>query len=258
MLFVGLDLGLSAAKAVLLEDQRIIAHKILLYEDESEITARNILNLLLAEAGLKVDDVESIVSTGVARKEVPFAKYNRTEQVCIAKGANLLFPSVRTVLDTGAGGCRAMSLGDEGKLADFASNSKCAGGTGSFIEAASKVLQLDTEALDKLALKAKSTAHVTNYCAVFAESEIISNIHRGYPIETICAGICESVMQRMIDVLRRVDTQKDVLLCGGVAKYRTIVKMFDSELGFPVRVPEDPQIIGALGAALSARDLMRK
>jgi predicted CoA-substrate-specific enzyme activase len=258
MLSIGLDLGLSSVKAVLLENQRIIAHKILLYEDESETTARKILNLLLAEAGLNFDDIDSIVSTGVGRKEAPFAKINRSEQICLAKGAYHLFPSVRTVLETGAGGCRAMSLGDQGKLIDFASNSKCAGGTGSFIEAASKVLQLDLEALDKLALKAESTAHVTSYCAVFAESEIISNIHRGFPIDNICAGICESVMQRMMDVLRRVATQKDVLLCGGVATYQTIVKMFDSELGFPVLVPEDPQVIGALGAALVSRDLAKK
>jgi predicted CoA-substrate-specific enzyme activase len=258
MLCVGVDMGLSSVKAVLLEGQKIIAHKRLLYEDESSIMSRRIIDHLLKEVGLSFDDVESVVSTGVGRKEVSFATAHRTEQICLAKGAYHLFPSARTAMDTGAGGCRAMSLGDQGKLLDFASNSKCAAGTGSFIEAASKVLRLDLETLDKHALKAESIAHVTSYCAVFAESEIISNIHRGFHIDTICAGICESVMQRMIDVLRRVDTQKDVLLCGGVAKYRTIVKMFDSELGFPVLVPEDPQIVGALGAALVARNLAKK
>jgi len=258
MVFVGLDMGLFSVKAVLLENHRIISHKILLYEDESEKTAQRIMDLLLAEAGLDFDDIESVVSTGMGRKEVPFAKINRTEQVCLAKGAYYLFPSVRTVLDTGAGGCRSLTLDDEGKFSDFASNSKCAGGTGSFIEAAGKVLQLDLETLDKLALKADSTAPVTSYCAVFAESEIISNIHHGFPVDNICAGICESVMQRMMDLLRRVDTQKDVLLCGGVAKYRTIVRMFDKELGFPVLIPENPLIIGALGAALIAKGLVKK
>ena len=258
MVCAGLDLGLSSVKAVFLEGHRLIAHKTLFYEeDESELTAQRIMHLMLAETGLNFDDVESVVSTGVGRKEVPFARINRTEQVCCAKGAYHLFPSARAVLDTGAGGCRAMMLNENGKLMDFSSNSKCAGGTGSFMEAAVGVLQLDLEALDQMALNAGSTAHVTNYCAVFAESEIISNIHRGFPIENICSGICESVMQRMLDVLRRVEMHKDVVLCGGVAKNRTIVKMFDSELGFPVLVPENPMIVGALGAALIAETTVK-
>lgn len=258
MVCAGLDLGLSSVKAVFLKGHRLIAHKTLFYEEDgSELTAQRIMHLMLAETGLNLNDVESVVSTGVGRKEVPFARVNRTEQVCCAKGAYHLFPSARTVLDTGAGGCRAMMLNENGKLLDFSSNSKCAGGTGSFMEAASGVLQLDLDVLDQMALNASSTAHVTNYCAVFAESEIISNIHRGFPLENICAGICVSIMQRMLDVLRRVEPLKDVVLCGGVAQIRTIVKMFDTELGFQVLVPEDPTIVGALGAALIAETLVK-
>ena len=258
MVFAGLDLGLSSVKAVFLKGRRLIAHKTVFYEeDESELTAQRIMHLMLAETGLNIDDIVSVVSTGVGRKEVSFARINRTEQLCCAKGAYHLYPSARAVLDTGAGGCRAMMLNEEGKLLDFSSNSKCAGGTGSFMEAAGGVLQLDLDVLDQMALNASSTAHVTNYCAVFAESEIISNIHRGFPLENICAGICESVTQRMLDVLRRVETHKDVVLCGGVAKNRTVVKMFDSELGFPVLVPENPMIVGALGAALIAETTVK-
>lgn len=258
MFFTGLDMGLSAVKAAILEENTIVATRALYSEDETEVAARNIMELVLKEAGLSHSDIESIVSTGIGRKEVSFAAANRTEQICLSKGASYLFPSARTVLDTGAGGCRAMKLSDEGKLLDFSINSKCAGGTGSFMESAAKVLQLDLETMDKLAFEAESTAHVTSYCAVFAESEIISNVHRGFSMESICAGICESVMQRMMDVMTRVDTAKDVVLCGGVAQSRTIIRMFDSVLDFPVLVPADPLTVGALGAALIARDLVKK
>jgi predicted CoA-substrate-specific enzyme activase len=258
MFFAGLDMGLSAVKAVILEENNVISAKAVYSEDESEVAAQKIMEQILKDTGLNITDVESVVSTGIGRKEVSFAKANRTEQMCLSRGAFHLFPSVHTVLDTGAGGCRAMKLSDAGKLLDFSINSKCAGGTGSFLEAAARVLQLDLETLDKLALEAESTAFVTSYCAVFAESEIISNIHRGFSMESICAGICESVMQRMMDVMGRVETRKDVILCGGVAQSKTIIRMFDSAMGFPVLVPENPLTVGALGAALFARNLVKK
>ena len=258
MLFAGLDVGITNVKAVLADENSVIGARTLFSEEETEAAAQDILKRLLKDVGGEIADIEMIVSTGNGRKEVSLAKAHRTEQGCLAKGAYHLFPGVRTVLDTGAGGCRAMKLDEGGKLTDFSVNSKCAGGTGSFIEAAGKVLELDLESLDALAFKADTTSHVTSYCAVFAESEIISNIHRGFSMESICAGICESVKERMMDVMRRIDINKEVLLCGGVAQNKTIVRMFDSELGFPVVVPEDPLAVGALGAALIAREIGKK
>jgi predicted CoA-substrate-specific enzyme activase len=258
MYFAGLDMGLSAVKAVILEENTIIAVKALYSEDETKDTAQKLMEFILKETGLNTSDFESIVATGMGRKEVPFAIANRTEQMCLSRGAFHLFSSARTVLDTGAGGCRAMKLNEQGKLLDFSINSKCAGGTGSFLEAAARVLQLDLKAMDRLALKAESTAHVTSYCAVFSESEIISNIHRGYSRESICAGICESVMHRMMEVMDRIDIDKDVILCGGVAQNKAIVRMFDAALGFSVKIPKNPLTVGALGAALIARDLVKK
>jgi predicted CoA-substrate-specific enzyme activase len=258
MFFIGLDMGLAAVKAVILEENNIVAANAFYSEDETEVAAQTIMELILKETSLSVSDIESIVSTGIGRKEVSFAKAKRTEQLCLSRGASYLFPSARTVLDTGAGGCRAMKLNQQGKLLDFFINSKCAGGTGSFIEAGARVLQLDLETLGKLALEAESAAHVTSYCAVFSESEIISNIHRGFSLESICAGICESVMHCMMDVMKRIDIEKDVILCGGIAQNKAIIRMFDSALGFPVKIPEDPLTMGALGAALIARDLKIK
>ena len=134
---------------------------------------------------------------------------------------------------------------------------KCASGVGISLRMASNVLGIKVEDMSQMARNSEEEVVITSTCSVFAESEIISNIHRGFPLENICAGICESVMQRMLDVLRRVETHKDVVLCGGVAKNRTIVKMFDAELGFPVLVPEDPVIVGALGAALIAETTVK-
>nr|HID59489.1 2-hydroxyglutaryl-CoA dehydratase [Desulfobacterales bacterium] len=257
MYFVGIDVGLYSVKSVLVDEERILLSRGVVSEEEGSKAAYRVFQEILKEGNIPEDEIASIVSTGMGRKEVAFANEKRTDQVCIARGAYYLFPSARTVLDTGAGGCRAMKLGDHGKLIDFSSNSKCAGGTGSFLEAAARVLQLDVEGIDSLALKAGSVSRVSSYCAVFAESEIISNIHRGFSKESICAGICESIAQRMHDVLRRVRIEKEVVLCGGVATNGTVVKMFEAELDFPVLVPKDPLMVGALGAAIIARDLIR-
>jgi len=255
MIYIGLDMGMSAVKAVLINEDGIIGSHSRLTEEESETAARHMRDHVLQANGLAEADVVMVAATGMGRKEVSFAGVKRTEQVCLARGAGFLFPTVKTVLDTGAGGCRALRLGDGGKLLDFALNSKCAGGTGSFIEAAGRVLQIDLERLDQMAMEAETPARVSSYCAVFAESEIISNIHRGFPMAAICAGICESIMQRMLDVMRRVGTRRDVLLCGGVARNRTIVEMFNAQLDTAVMVPEEPVMVGALGAALIGRDL---
>lgn len=258
MYFAGLDMGLAAVKAVIMEENKIIAARVFYSEEKTGAAAQKIMEFILKETGLNASDIESTVSTGIGRKEVSFAKSNRTEQICLSRGAFHLFPDVRTVLDTGAGGCRAVKLNAQGKLMDFSINSKCAGGTGSFLESAAGVLELDLETLGEMALESQSIAHVTSYCAVFSESEIISNIHRGFSLESICAGVCESVMQRMIDIMERIGIEKEVMLCGGVARNPAITRMFDSELGFPVKIPENPLTVGALGAALIARDLTKR
>lgn len=255
MLFAGLDMGLSTIKAVLLDEKDIIAVKSISSEKEANVAAQDIVAQLLKETGLNLEDINTVVSTGIGKKEVHLATTTRTEQICLAKGAYYLFPSARTVLDIGTGGCRALKLDQYGKLIDFASNSKCAAGTGSFLDAAARVLDLELKEMDNLALRAKQISKVSSYCAVFAESEIISNIHRGCSLESICAGICDSVMQRMLDVIRMVGIVSKVVLCGGVARNRAIINMFEAGCGLSVYVPKDALIIGALGAAVVARDI---
>lgn len=184
---------------------------------------------------------------------VRFSNKLRSEELCHAQGAHWLFDSARTVLDIGAGGMRAMKLNAEGKVTDFAVNSKCAAGTGAFLEAMTKIVHIPIEEMGTIAVGAKKKAKVSSYCAVFAESEVISNIHRGMPKENIVAGIHEAVVDRVVELLHRVGIHEDVVVTGGVAKNVGVIDGLQNRIGLKMKVPRDPQIVGALGAALMAQ-----
>ncbi|MBI4774365.1 MAG: hypothetical protein HY788_09340 [Deltaproteobacteria bacterium] len=252
MLVAGIDTGQQSVKAVLLEDSEMVAHKTYETEIDSDTAAREALEDLLKEVGADRNRVKRIAATGLGRKEVSFADLRKTQETCVARGAYFLLGRPCTALDAGAGGCRAVKIGPQGKVLEFSSNSKCASGTGSFLKAACEVLQIDLDRLDDLSGRAEDIAKVSTTCAVFAESAIISNVHYGYTLESICAGVCDSVASRLMDALNRVGIEEELFFCGGVAKSKTIKRMIEHLTGRPVLVPSDPLLTAALGAALSA------
>ena len=250
MLSAGIDVGQHAIKVVLLEQNIVLAYQNMVTEVDADTGARQALENTLKEANTSFDRIQRIVSTGLGRKEVSFSHLQRTQETCAARGAYLVLGKACTVLDGGAGGCRAVKVGHGGKVLDFASNSKCASGTGSFLQVACEVLQIDLAKLDMLAGQADGIAKVSTTCAVFAESAIISNVHRGFSIEDICAGICDSVATRLLEVLSRAGIEKDVFFCGGVAQSKTITRTLERRLGATIHVPTYPLLTTALGAAL--------
>lgn len=231
---------------------------IMLGEEEGVLAGEALLEDALKDSGLQYRDLDSIVATGLGKSLIASAGKRKSDQICHPRGAYELFPSVRTVLDIGAEGSRAMRLDGSGKIEDFAVNSKCASGTGAFLEAMGKIMNLPMEEMGQLALAANGKAKISSYCAVFAESEVISNIHRGVPKEQIISGIHESVVDRLVELLNKVRMEENLVASGGGARNAGLIRALEKRTNLKVRVPERPEMMGALGAALIARDLFQK
>jgi predicted CoA-substrate-specific enzyme activase len=253
MVFAGVDVGGQSVKIVILEDGKVTYARVVATEEGGGSASERIMVEALNKLDLSREELSYVISTGLGSSTVTFANKQRAEQLCHAFGAYWLFDSARTVLDIGAGGMRAMRLNADGKVVDFAVNSKCAAGTGAFLEAMTKIIHMPIEEMGAMAAGAKKKARVSSYCAVFAESEVISNIHKGVPKENIVAGIHEAVVDKSVELLNRVGINEDVVIIGGVAKNIGVIKGLESRIGLNVKVPRDPQIVGALGAALTAQ-----
>jgi predicted CoA-substrate-specific enzyme activase len=258
MAFVGIDVGAQSIKLVILKEENIFFSKVIHGKGEETFVDEGMVEDILKESGLSYKEVFSILATGVGKSTAYIADKKKSEQICHARGAYWKFPSVRTVLDIGAEGSRAMKLDEAGRVVDFTVNSKCAAGTGTFLEAMAKIMDLPIEEIGRLAVEATGKARISSYCAVFAESEVISNIHKGISKEHIISGIHESVVDRLVELLNMVKMKEDLVVCGGVAKNIGVIKALEKRIHLKVWVPEKPEIVGALGGALIAQDLYQK
>jgi len=186
---------------------------------------------------------------------VPFARKQRSTVSCLARGTHFLFPQARTVLDAGAESSTAIRLSAEATVEDSASNDKCAAGAGIFLDTMSRMLRIPVAELGAESLKATHAEPLSSTCAVFAESEVVSLVHRSppVPIANILAGIHESVANRLVGLAHRVGIPSEVVMSGGVSRNSGIIRAMEARLGKPVLVPDEPQIVGALGAALFAQ-----
>jgi len=251
-LYAGIDVGAQSVKAVIVDGEKIIGSKVMVTEAEADSAAREVYESLLTDVNMRSTDVERILSTGWGADDVFFVDGKSSEQVCAARGARFLFPLARTVLDMGAEGCRAMKLSPDGILEEFTNNSKCASGTGSFIELGAVYLKVPLEQMGALSLAADGVADVSSTCAVFAESVIISNIHGGESIERIAAGIHHSAATRVSELLGRIGIVEPVVFVGGPALNQGLVKMLEQMNRICLKIPDDPRTIVALGAAIQA------
>ena len=252
MLYAGIDVGAQSVKAAIFDGQKIIGTKVQVTEEEANVAARAVYEELLGELKIRAEEVERIIATGWGANEVSFAAGKSSEQICATRGARWLFPEARTVVDIGAEGCRVMKLNPEGTLEDFANNSKCASGTGSFIELGAIYLRVPIEKMGSLSLAADGAAEISSTCAVFAESVIISKIHEGESRERIAAGIHRAAATRIIELIGRMGIVQQVILVGGAALNAGLSKALEEMMGVPLRVPENPRVVVALGAAMQA------
>ncbi len=195
-----------------------------------------------------------LVATGYGRHlaEASFADRTITEIRAFALGCHELFPACRTILDIGGQDTKAISLAPNGKLADFQMNDRCAAGTGKFLEVMAAAMGLTLREMGDMALEAETEVKVSSMCTVFAESEVIGLIARGIPRPDIARGLHEAICDRAVSLLRRVGVEREVVFAGGVARNPCLRSLLEGRLGLPLLIPQDPQTVGALGAALSA------
>jgi predicted CoA-substrate-specific enzyme activase len=213
----------------------------------------------LKKVGLTYDDIDYTVSTGYGRETIPFADHNISEISCHGKGAHWLVPSIRTVIDIGGQDCKAIRIDEHGSLVDFVMNDKCAAGTGRSLELMSQYLGVHFSELASLAEKAEKAITITSQCSIFSELEIMHYLMEDKSPADIAAGINEAMARRVKMLVGRVGVKSDIAISGGVCKNTGVVKNLEDMLNVRfVPFNEDPQIIGALGAAVFAADRVKK
>ncbi|MDI6879929.1 MAG: acyl-CoA dehydratase activase [Desulfitobacteriaceae bacterium] len=250
--FVGVDIGSLTAKVVLVDAQgQALAWAV----DRSGYSGRDVAQRLtqeiLEEKGIKVEQIKVTVATGYGRVTYP-AEREVSEITCQAKGIAHFFPGARTVIDIGGQDSKVIKVLPGGKVIDFAMNDKCAAGTGRFLEVMAGALEVSLEEVGALAVKAEEHKAISSFCTVFAESEVISHVSAGALKPDILAGVCDSVAARVSALVERVGLEPDVVFTGGVAKNAGVAKALSEQIGYPLLIPENPQITAALGAALLA------
>ncbi|MEW6267585.1 MAG: acyl-CoA dehydratase activase [Thermodesulfobacteriota bacterium] len=256
MIFAGCDVGSLTGEAVLLEDDRILAFEIIRVRPRPEWTAQEAMSRTLDKAGLDSNDVAYCVSTGYGRERIPFARSSISEISCHGRGAHWVNPAVRTVIDIGGQDLKVIRVDKFGYMADFVMNDKCAAGTGRFLENMAKVLGLSLEELGPLAFEAEKPVGVTKTCTVLAQFDVMRLLTDGCSKADLSAGIARAMAERIAKMAKRVGVHKEVAMTGGVAKNKAVVRALRDLLGLDLMemTEVDPQIVGALGAALFARE----
>lgn len=249
MISAGIDSGSATTKAVLLDDVKIVASVVLPTTFDLLSAAENAYKSVLVDAGIDRSSVSRVYATGYGRNSIKFADKTISEITAHAKGVHYFYPEVRGIIDIGGQDSKVI-LVDDGKVTDFSMNDKCAAGTGKFLEHTAKALEVPIEELGILALASEKPASITSMCTVFAETEVISLRARGFKKEDIAAGLIESIARRVAIMARQVGLKQNLALVGGVAKNAGIKAFLEKELGTLLYVPPEPQITGALGAAL--------
>ncbi len=255
MYVIGIDIGSLATKIVLLDEAyQIIDWRLSRSTYDFKRVGFNLFKDILDQNKLSRSDV-FIMSTGYGRNSIDFMDDRITEITAHARGAKYFFPQANSVIDIGGQDSKAivMSL-KTGKVIDFQMNDKCAAGTGRFLEVMSHALEIPIDSFGELALRSGSPAAISSTCTVFAESEVISLFARGIIKEDIAAGIHKSISKRVASMAKRIGVEPQLVFCGGVAKNIGVKKYLEIELGFDIVCPENPQLTGAIGAALIALD----
>ncbi len=255
MYILGIDSGSTSTNAVVINEKKeILSSAVLRTGAKSAESAARIRAEVLEAAGLKEEDVSCTVSTGYGRVSIPFADKNVTEISCHARGAHFLNPDVRTILDIGGQDSKAIRLNENGDVTDFVMNDKCAAGTGRFLEMMANTLEVGIEALGPLSLKSKENVEISSMCSVFAESEVISLIAENKDPADIARGVHRAIAGKAMSLLKKVGLEETFMMTGGVAKNPGMVAVLEEMLGAPLYLYDEPEIVGALGAALYGLD----
>ena len=253
----GCDSGSTYTKCVILDETgEMVSDVTLRSRINSVLSAQDALNQAVAKVdGLeKPEDLDYLVGTGYGRNKVPFADENISEISCHAMGVHVADPDVKVIIDIGGQDVKGIAVDDDGTVLNFAMNDKCAAGTGRFFETMAKAFEMELPEFSKLSLNAKNVIPITAQCTVFAESEVISLVGEGKPMDEIAAGIELSVAKRCFVMAKKAGAVENITLTGGCAKNDGLKAAIEKVLKLNViELPIDPQLMGALGAAEFAR-----
>lgn len=252
MYTLGIDIGSAATKGVILRDGHKIVSSVKIASGTGTKGAERVMNQLFLESGLTQEDITATVATGYGRNQFEGADKQISELSCHARGVSFLAPGARTVIDIGGQDAKTIKLNTKGKMAEFVMNEKCAAGTGRFLDVMANVLETTVDQLGDLDSQAVEALSISSTCTVFAESEVISHLSNGKQTADIIRAIHQSVAKRTCGLARRIGIEPNVAMTGGVAQNKGVVRALEQELGLPITVPRNPQIVGALGAAILA------
>lgn len=258
-MYAGVDIGSLVTKAVILRNDNIISHSIIDSRSDPEEAAKRSLEDALRKAGLKRNKIAFIVATGYGRVAFEDADKTVTELSCHARGAHFLHPATQTVIDIGGQDSKVMRINKDGNMVDFAMNDKCAAGTGRFLEVMSHALEIPLEELGDFSLTSTNPLRLSSTCTVFAETEVISLLAAKQKKENIAAGLHSAIARRVGNMVKSSNIENDVVFVGGVAKNSGVRKALEEFLNIRFApILQDPQIVGALGAALLAKDFFER
>lgn len=257
----GIDVGSTYAKVVILdENQEILSKAIQKTGFRLAETAQKTLGEAIKQAGINESEVDYIVTTGFGRHQIPFRDLTATDLTASARGAIHLFPNTRTVLDVGGQTMKASLLDGAAKVRSFRLNDKCAAGTGAFLEKTAQYMGFTTEEIGPLAATSKEPVPISGVCAVFAESEVINHLSQGNTPSDIMHGAILSLVDRSIQLMKRVKMEAEYTLIGGILQFHTMKRVLNENLKTDVNIPPDNlvQYIPALGAALLGQYRLKK
>jgi predicted CoA-substrate-specific enzyme activase len=257
MIYAGCDVGSLTAKAVIMKDDQIIGKGLIKAKAIPEESSKEAIDLALAEAGLKLDDIDYTITTGYGKDQIPFSNGSQSEIACHARGAWWCKPTTRTVIDIGGQDAKAIRVDSVGNVVNYRYNDKCATGTGRFLEVMAKALEVELDEMGSVGEKSTKKLNLSNQCVIFAETEVVSLINEGEAVADIVQGLNRSLTGRVAALARSIGTEDEVVFTGGVAKNKGVFQALEKALKCKL-VPingHDPQLNGALGASLLAKEI---
>lgn len=258
---MGVDIGSASSKIVILKDGKEIFFSRVIQSGAGTSGPDAVLKETVRELNrrdMSLEMISGTVVTGYGRFSFTQADKQISEIMCHAKGIHFLVPTARTIIDIGGQDAKAISLNEKGQVAKFFMNDKCAAGTGRFLDVMARVLELSLSELQEYDRLADNPVTISSTCTVFAESEVISQLSKGAKKENIIAGVHNSTAHKVSGLFYRTAMQDDVVMCGGVAQNAGVVRALNETLERKVIVAAEPQITGALGAAIYAYDDVMK
>lgn len=260
MITAGCDIGSLTGKAVIMDDGKVTGTGLIRAKTSPAETAREVLDIAIENAGIKAEDIKFTIATGYGQEMITFADDVKSEIVCHAKGAYFQLPTVGLVIDIGGQDAKAIKIDENGGVSRYFYNDKCASGTGRFLEVMADALEVKVEDMGDISEESTEKVNISNQCVIFAETEVVSLVNEGKNVPDLINGLHSALANRIASLAKSVGIKEDIVMTGGVAKNKGVFKALEKGLKVPIKSLEnfDPQLNGALGAAIFAKEALSK